>query len=508
MLGGCHPEVGTDPAAIESVPVTDLDREPEPGQRRDAPQTSEPVNHGRELTVSGHSCDRGVKTVPAVDHRGHRVIGGIERVLQPRLVETLPAQPLVMGHGPRLATGVDDSLTQQQLAEPVPGAHQITTGVLTGPHQISCRLLSHRRNRHLHNLAELEQPGQVQRVLGVGLHSVPDRSLQLRRRRDQRLHSGSVQMPGQPESRRTCLIRRPPRTRQALDPRLDLPVIRDQTLPEHLTSDTIDRRSHDGSCVHIQTNTRTLTHTGASHNCRIGRAGSPRSVTHESCERGPGPTTPQQSRAVTTYRLGERRADLFLVRAWPGQPKGHERHLVEVKVSRADLRAELAAPEKMAVFAAFAHRVYFATPAGLVKDTDELGPGVGLIEVHPFGTTREVRRATRRPNPEPMPEKLVVEVFRRAGRAEARTRTATAGEDPAARVVALEAELATARRAQYTAQDAARRDAGRLTEWLRKVSDAGGVPCKCGGTIKPRRDTYQLGRPPRRDTYQLGGHRD
>src|SRR5659263_160174 len=97
MLGGCHPEVGTDPAAIESVPVTDLDREPEPGQRRDAPQTSEPVNHGRELTVSGHSCDRGVETVPAVDHRGHRVIGGIERVLQPRLVETLPAQPLVMG---------------------------------------------------------------------------------------------------------------------------------------------------------------------------------------------------------------------------------------------------------------------------------------------------------------------------------------------------------------------------------------------------------------------------
>lgn len=196
------------------------------------------------------------------------------------------------------------------------------------------------------------------------------------------------------------------------------------------------------------------------------------------------------------FGLGERRADLFLVRAWPGQPKGHERHLVEVKVSRADLRAELSAPEKMAVFAAFAHRVYFATPAGLVKDTDQLGPGVGLLEVHPSGT-REIRRATRQPNPDPMPEKLVVEVFRRAGRAEARTRTATAGEDPAARVVALEAELATARRAQYTAQDAARRDAGRLTEWLRKVSDAGGVRCKCGGTIKPRRDTYQL-----------GGHRD
>lgn len=192
------------------------------------------------------------------------------------------------------------------------------------------------------------------------------------------------------------------------------------------------------------------------------------------------------------FGLGERRADLFLVRAWSGQPKGHERHLVEVKVSRADLRAELAAPEKMAVFAAFAHRVYFATPAGLVKDTDQLGPGVGLLEVHPSGT-REIRPATRQPNPDPMPEKLVVEVFRRAGRAEARTRTATAGEDPAARVVALEAELATARRAQYTAQDGARRDAGRLTDWLRKVADAGGVPCICGATLKPRRDTNQLG---------------
>src|SRR5665647_1641914 len=45
------------------------------------------------------------------------------------------------------------------------------------------------------------------------------------------------------------------------------------------------------------------------------------------------------------FEMGERRADLFLVRAWSGQPKGHERHLVEVKVSRADLRAELAAPE-------------------------------------------------------------------------------------------------------------------------------------------------------------------
>src|SRR5665647_265160 len=94
MLGGCHPEVGTDPAAIESVPVTDLDREPEPGQRRDAPQTSEPVNHGRELTVSGHSCDRGVKTVPAGDHHG-RPHGPAPDLVPPPVppTEPPPAQP-------------------------------------------------------------------------------------------------------------------------------------------------------------------------------------------------------------------------------------------------------------------------------------------------------------------------------------------------------------------------------------------------------------------------------
>ena len=188
-----------------------------------------------------------------------------------------------------------------------------------------------------------------------------------------------------------------------------------------------------------------------------------------------------------------RRADLFLVRAWSGRPKGHERILVEVKVSRSDLTHELARPEKMAVFAANAHRVFFATPAGLVKDTDNLGDGVGLIEVHPSGATRQVRKSVRRTDPAALPEHIVVEVFRRAARAEARVRTAAGSDDPAAQIVALRASLATAERAEWTARQASSRDAGRLRDWLQVIGEAGGMTCKCGGALRPARDRHTYG---------------
>lgn len=181
------------------------------------------------------------------------------------------------------------------------------------------------------------------------------------------------------------------------------------------------------------------------------------------------------------------------MRAWSGHPKGHERILVEVKVSRSDLTHELARPEKMAVFAAHAHRVFFATPAGLVKGTDNLGPGVGLIEVHPGGATREARKSVRRADPEPLPEHLVVEVFRRAARAEARVRTASGGDDPAAQVVALQAQLAAAQRAEWTARQASQRDTNRLLDWLRVVGDVGGMTCKCGGVLRSARNRQYLG---------------
>ena len=83
--------------------------------------------------------------------------------------------------GPRLPAGVDDPLPQQQFRQPVPRPHQIPAAVLTGPHQIPRRFLLDAGNRHLHDLTQPQQPGQMLRITGVGLDPIPGRALQLRR---------------------------------------------------------------------------------------------------------------------------------------------------------------------------------------------------------------------------------------------------------------------------------------------------------------------------------------
>jgi hypothetical protein len=180
---------------------------------------------------------------------------------------------------------------------------------------------------------------------------------------------------------------------------------------------------------------------------------------------------------------GNARADLFLVRAWRSRPTGHERVLVEIKVSRADLAHELAHPTKLDTFARYAHRVYFATPAGLVGDT-ALPDGAGLLEVTPDRQVHCARRAHRNHDALPLPEPMVVEVFRRAARAEARTRHPDQTDLPAQLAAARE-RLAAAERAAETARKAATRDRRRLQSWAALLTAAGGVPCVCGATLAP-----------------------
>jgi hypothetical protein len=118
----------------------------------------------------------------------------------------LPAQPLVMNPGPRLATRVDDPLAQQQLREPMPSGHQVPANVLTSPDQVAGRLRLRGRDRHLDDLAEMQQPGQVAGIAGTGLDPVPAGVLQLRRRRHQARHVLGPQEPRQPEAGRPRLI--------------------------------------------------------------------------------------------------------------------------------------------------------------------------------------------------------------------------------------------------------------------------------------------------------------
>lgn len=193
---------------------------------------------------------------------------------------------------------------------------------------------------------------------------------------------------------------------------------------------------------------------------------------------------------------GHQRADLFVVRAWSGRPKGHERHVVEVKVSRSDLRNELADLRKSQPFDEVAHRFYLATPAGLVKDTDPIPGHWGRYEITARGACRKVKEATRRPDPAPMPEQALVEAFRRAARSETRIRVAEADlalerfDDPAAQVVALKASLAAAQRAMYTAQNASSRTKRDLRELLHQIANAGGWLCVCGARMK--KDAYSI----------------
>ena len=75
-------------------------------------------------------------------------------------------------------------MAQQQLRDPVPGSHQVTANILAGTDQITGCLLSHGRDTDTGDLPDLEQLGQKQRVLGIGLDPVTGGPGQPRRGRD------------------------------------------------------------------------------------------------------------------------------------------------------------------------------------------------------------------------------------------------------------------------------------------------------------------------------------
>ena len=97
---GTKPDVRADRAPCESLPVTDLDRQPEPGQRRNSAQTSQPAYHRRVGTVLRNLLDR---RITAVSSEQHRLVVRVERRLQSPLIEPLTTEPHIMRTGPRRA---------------------------------------------------------------------------------------------------------------------------------------------------------------------------------------------------------------------------------------------------------------------------------------------------------------------------------------------------------------------------------------------------------------------
>lgn len=102
--------------------------------------------------------------------------------------------------------------------------------------------------------------------------------------------------------------------------------------------------------------------------------------------------------------IGGRRLDAWAFRCWHSYT-GTRAIAYEVKVDKADLRAELEHPEKRRPALAISSEFYLATPAGLVEDPDALPEEVGLMELVSSRagdqTLVEVRPALLRPLDEP-----------------------------------------------------------------------------------------------------------
>ena len=80
----------------------------------------------------------------------------------------------------------------------MPGGHQIPAAVLAGTHQITRGLLGHTGYRDLHDLTQMQQPGQMRRITGIGLDPIPGWALQFRRRRHPTINPGAVNARANP----------------------------------------------------------------------------------------------------------------------------------------------------------------------------------------------------------------------------------------------------------------------------------------------------------------------
>lgn len=189
---------------------------------------------------------------------------------------------------------------------------------------------------------------------------------------------------------------------------------------------------------------------------------------------------------------GARRIDVFLVRSWGGGPKGHQRIAIEVKISRSDLLRELAQPHKFAVFKDMSHLAYFAVTEGVVKESDDLGEGVGLLVLQADGTLKQVIRAKKNPMPKSLPEKMFVEAVRRASIAENRIFRAD-DNDKEAQIVALKKQLKAAKDAERRAKENLARTTGPLNSWVRLLQATQTLPCVCGAPLSKGSERLKWG---------------
>ena len=153
---------------------------------------------------------------------------------------------------PRPAVIEPDPVTQQQLGESVPGAHQIFTQLLPGANQIAQRFLFLAGHPDRVKLAGHQQPHQMFGIPQIGLHPVARRAWDLRRRRDHAPDTAPGQFARERVAGRSGLVGRPDWARQPCAERCRR--VRFTAHPEvgELARLGVQDRRHDLGGVHVQ----------------------------------------------------------------------------------------------------------------------------------------------------------------------------------------------------------------------------------------------------------------
>lgn len=119
--------------------------------------------------------------------------------------------------------------------------------------------------------------------------------------------------------------------------------------------------------------------------------------------------------ANATGFAGRRRADAVAMNLYPS--RGLEIRGFEIKVSRSDLRKELATPDKAEAIAAFCNTWWIVTPAGLT-DKDDIPLAWGIMEIGDKGLRTKRAAVPRAAEEVKPPSKLFIAALARAAHKE------------------------------------------------------------------------------------------
>jgi hypothetical protein len=174
--------------------------------------------------------------------------------LRAAILELARAQPAHVPDGPGPAPPrVALTAAQQELPEPVAGAHQVAAHVLNRAHEVAEVLVLDARHEREPKLAGGQQPDQPGGVAAVGLDPVARTLGDRPRRRHSNVDLALARRPGQAEAGRACLIDRAHPGPEALQERGHLERRHPQLADTQFSCRRIEHGSVRLPRVHVQT---------------------------------------------------------------------------------------------------------------------------------------------------------------------------------------------------------------------------------------------------------------